>query len=88
MSGETTQEAARERRLLSCHIETNLAVISKITPEQVEALLRLFQDSDATKVRVSWSFDLPTGWLYWIVDVGGALAGWHGGISPEGEVHT
>jgi hypothetical protein len=79
---------ARKRRRVSCQIETNLAVIAVMTEAQRDALDTLFRDSDVTRVRVTLSFDLPTDWLYWIAVEGGALAGWHGGISPEGHVHT
>lgn len=78
----------RERRKLSCKVETNLAVIERITDKQREALVQIGQDAPWSELNVTWSFDLPKDWLYVIAKDKALIPIYNMGISPEGEVHS
>lgn len=57
--------------------------------DQREALSRLLPNS--LKLRVLRDFSLPEGWLYFIQEserFSQPNATIHGGISPEGDIHT
>lgn len=82
----------RNRRRLSCKIETNLQTLLDMTTAQRDALDVLLRDSRWNKVTVhSQQFDLGEGWLYIIASHEpnpSGLTPIHMGISPEGSIHS
>jgi hypothetical protein len=73
-----------QRFMLSCQVEAPLTVLWLANEKQKQALNDLCYRFNASRVRLHWSFELPTDYLEGVL----YPSKLHFGISPEGSVNT